>query len=118
MSRPSLRSVDGEGVAVLSGLEAVHLVGLEADAQFFARQEIEGLFEVGAQFIGGACPARIVASHLAAAREGVAGVVEADDVVALPGVQTQGDFGEFGEHGLGVHAVLAIHFFGEGVEFF
>ena len=72
----------------------VDLVSLEADAVGVAGEEGEGLVEVLAELVGVPGAPRVVSGDLAAAGEGVSGVLEAGDVIALPGVEGERDGSE------------------------
>ena len=64
--------------------------GVEVEA-VGAGDEGEGFFEVGAEFVGRAGAAGVSAGDGEAAADGFAGVLEPDDVVALPAVEGDGE---------------------------
>ena len=79
------------------------VAGVEVQA-VRAGDQREGLVEVGAQFVGRAGLAGIVARDRQAAADRLAGVLEAADVVALPAVERDGDARQPRQGELGVHA--------------
>jgi hypothetical protein len=80
-----------------------------------AGDECGGLLEVGAQLIGRAGAARVVAGDCEAAAHCGAGVFKAAHVIALPAVDGDGDGGEFPDGGFDVDAVLGVALAGEAV---
>ena len=102
---PQLVAVD----ALAAGL-GVHGVQVEA---MRAGEQLVDLVEVGAQLVGRARLAGVVSGGRDAARERLARVLEAADVVALPAVQAERNRRERRQRRLGVHTELGVAFAGK-----
>jgi hypothetical protein len=111
---PGAEVLRGERVAVHAPAAGLGVAGVEVEA-VPAGNERQRLLEVGAQFIGRAGLARVIAGDGQPAAGRGAGVFKAADVVALPAVNRDGDAGEGLECGVGVHTGLGVAFAGEAV---
>ena len=98
---------------------AVHFLAAELAVKrvqvqtMLAGDEGERPVEVGAEFVGRAGFAGIISRGHNAAGERAAEILEAADVVALPAVERDGDFGELLEDGVGVDPEGGIAFAGK-----
>ena len=99
--------VDGVAVDALAAEVAVEGVQVEAMASGDQR---EGLFGVGAELLGRARLARIVAGRGQPAAELHPELLEPADVIPLPAVQRDGDLRQPGECRIGIDAVLGVPF--------
>ena len=79
----------------------------------FAGNQSERLIQVSAKFIRRAGFAGIISRGHDAAGEGTAEILEAADVVTLPAVKRDGDFGKLLEDGVGVNPEGGVAFAGE-----
>ena len=106
---PAGKVLDGEGVPVHAGEHPVHLVALEAHPVTAGKQG-EGVVQVGHEFRGGAGAPGVVPRHLTAPRQSVAALLEAGDVVPLPGVDADLDGLQSRKGLFRVHAVRGVKF--------
>jgi hypothetical protein len=90
--------------------------GVEVETVFSGDQR-EGLGGVGAEFVGSAGFAGIVAGGYQAAGEHGIGLLEAADVIALPTVERERDAGELFEGVFCIDAEVGVAFAGEVVGF-
>ncbi len=96
-------------VDFFSGEFAVEGVEVEA---VFTGDEGEGFVEVGAEFVGCACFAGVVAGDGDAAGEGLGSGLEAAYIIALPAVEGDGDFGQFLHGEFGIDSEFGVAVFG------
>lgn len=111
---PVLEVVDFDGVAVDLFAAEFAVAGVQVQA-VFAGNEGERHFQIGSEFFGGAGFAGVISGNGDAAAEGLGGVFEAGDVVALPAVEGDGDGGELAEGGFGIDAEGGVAFLSEAV---
>src|SRR4051794_29699478 len=74
-----------DGLAVRFRVNGVEI------AAMFAGDKLQGLVDIGAQFVGIACFSRIIAGGLDAAAGQAQIVLETADVVSLPAMERDGD---------------------------
>jgi hypothetical protein len=104
-------------------LVAIHFLAAEIAVK---RVQIEAVFAgnagerfpgVRAEFIRRPGLARLISGGNEPAAERAAEVFEAADIIALPAVEGDGDFGELGQHAIDVHADFGIAVLGETKRF-
>ena len=102
-------------------LIAVHLFAAEfavasVEVQaMFARDEREGLLQVGAQFIRRPRLAGVIAGGDESAAQRPADIFKAADVIALPAMDRNCDPGKRFKRGCGIHSQRQVAFAGENV---
>ena len=114
--QPAAVVVQRETVAIHAGEHLVHLMGLQTDTML-AGDQLQRHFQIGAQFVRIPCAARIVARHLAAARQGMVRLFKPFDIIALPRVNRNLDGGQRLHGGIRVNTVRRIDFTRQFIHF-
>ena len=99
-------------VAIDRPAAGVQIDGVQVEAML-AGDEAVGRLGVGAELVGGAGPAGVVAGGQDAAAGESAGPFEPAHVVPLPAVHGDGDFAQLAEGLVGIHAQLGVTLFGQ-----
>ena len=111
---PALELRDGVGVAIHLPTREFRIAGVEIEP-VAAGQQRKRLIQIGAEFIGRAGFAGIVACDGEPAAWFAARIFKTSHIVALPAVEGNGCGGERGERGLGIDTESGVGFAGEGI---
>ena len=112
--QPAGKVLGGELVPIDAFAKSLGVDGMKVHA-VGAGNEGEGLVEVGAEFVGVAGFAGIVAGGLDAAAGKARGTLETADIIPLPAMQRNGDVAQCGQGAVGINAGGGVIFTGETV---